>query len=163
MNRKQFFKNQQSGRSMIEMLGVLAIMGIITVGAIAMISVAMRNQKRTSVNDEVSMIVTGVRAQFGGFDDFSGINPNIVFAQIGVSQKNPFGGNYRIETNPENIQQFVLTIDGLNQSDCLFFAGRAWIDSVGYQMSDGRFGGATATPSDCSASSGQNVVRIIYN
>ena len=29
--------NQESGRSMIEMLGVLAIMGVITVGAIGMI------------------------------------------------------------------------------------------------------------------------------
>ena len=44
---------QESGRSMIEMLGVLAIMGLITVGAIGMIATAMRTQKRSAINDEV--------------------------------------------------------------------------------------------------------------
>ena len=49
--------NQESGRSMIEMLGVLAIMGVITVGAIGMISTAMRTQKLTTVNDQVVAVV----------------------------------------------------------------------------------------------------------
>ena len=39
---------QESGRSMIEMLGVLTIMGVLTVGAIGMISTAMRTQKRNA-------------------------------------------------------------------------------------------------------------------
>ena len=56
---------QESGRSMIEMLGVLAIMGIITVGAITMISYAMRMQKQSAVNDEVYQIVLGVRQLLG--------------------------------------------------------------------------------------------------
>ena len=42
---------QESGRSMIEMLGVLAIMGVITVGAIEMIQLAMNTQKRRSVTN----------------------------------------------------------------------------------------------------------------
>ena len=42
----------ESGRSMIEMLGVLAIMGVLTVGAIGLISTAMRTQKRNTVNEE---------------------------------------------------------------------------------------------------------------
>ena len=50
----------ESGRSMIEMLGVLAIMGGITVGAIGIISSAMRTQKRSTVNDDVIQMVAGV-------------------------------------------------------------------------------------------------------
>ena len=38
-------KIQESGRSMIEMMGVLDIMGFITVGAVAAISSAMNLQK----------------------------------------------------------------------------------------------------------------------
>ena len=38
---------QESGRSMIEMMGVLAIMGVITVGAIAAISTAMMRKSGT--------------------------------------------------------------------------------------------------------------------
>ena len=65
---------QESGRSMIEMLGVLAIMGVITVGAIEMIQLAMNTQKRNTVNEEVLQIVTQVRSVFGEYDDFSNIN-----------------------------------------------------------------------------------------
>ena len=64
------FIGQESGRSMIEMLGVLAIMGVITVGAVTMISAAMRSQKRTVLQDEVAQIVTGVRTILGEYDDF---------------------------------------------------------------------------------------------
>ena len=86
--------NQESGRSMIEMLGVLAIMGVITVGAIGMISTAMRTQKRNSVNDDVIQMVTGVRQLLGEYDDFSHINNATIFGAIGMSNKNPYGGSY---------------------------------------------------------------------
>ncbi len=79
----------ESGRSMIEMLGVLAIMGVITVAAITMISTAMRTQKRNTVNDEVVQIVTGVRQLLGEYDDFSHINNATIFGAIGMSPKNP--------------------------------------------------------------------------
>jgi type II secretory pathway pseudopilin PulG len=153
----------EAGRSMIEMLGVLAIMGVITVGAIAMISAAMRSQKRTSVQDEVAQIVTGVRGLLGEYDDFSGIDNGTIFAAIGMSAKNPYGGDYRLEVNPANPQQFILTIAGLNKSDCQYFKVKAWGDSVGFQLSDGRLGGATADPDDCGASDGRNSIRIVYN
>lgn len=157
------FKNSESGRSMIEMLGVLAIMGVITVGAIAMISAAMRSQKRTTVQDEVAQIVTGVRGLLGQYDDFSGIDNSIIFAAIGVSPKNPYNGDYRLDVDPSNPRQFVLTIGGLNRSDCQYFKTKAWGDSVGFQMSDGRIGGAEADPANCDAPDGRNSVRIIYN
>ena len=53
----------ESGRSMIEMLGVLAIMGVITIGAIGMISTAMRTQKRSAVNDEAGRFFGMERAK----------------------------------------------------------------------------------------------------
>ena len=70
---------QESGRSMIEMLGVLAIMGVITVGAIEMIQLAMNTQKRNTVNEEVLQIVTQVRNIHGEYDDFSNINNSTIF------------------------------------------------------------------------------------
>ena len=79
---------QESGRSMIEMLGVLAIMGVITVGAIGMISTAMRTQKLTAVNDEVVQMVTMVRTIHGEYDDFSAMNGATIFGAIGMSNTN---------------------------------------------------------------------------
>lgn len=150
---------QESGRSMIEMLGVLAIMGVITVGAITMISAAMRSQKRTTVNDEVAQIVTGVRQLLGEYDDFSNINNATIFGAIGMSSKTPYGGNYELAVNPANPRQFILSINGLSKSDCEFFVTKAWSDSVDYQMSGGKRGGAMG---NCTDENGKNTVRVIY-
>ena len=156
------FANNESGRSMIEMLGVLAIMGVITVGAIAMISAAMKSQKRTTVQDEVAQIVTGVRALLGEYDDFSNIDNTTIFAAIGMSPKNPYGGRYELTVNPDNPQQFILSIGGLSSSDCTYFKSKAWTYSVGYIVSSGKQGGAVSDPENCGADSGQNKVNIIY-
>lgn len=150
---------QESGRSMIEMLGVLAIMGIITVGAIGLISTAMRTQKRSTVNDEVLQIVTGVRQLLGEYDDFSSIDNSTIFGAIGVKNKNPYGGAYTLSVNPANSRQFIVGITGLSKSDCEYLKTKAWSDSVGYQMSDGKQSGATG---ECGKDNGNNSVQIIY-
>ena len=45
------FKKSQSGRSMVEMLGVLAIIGVLSVGGIAGYSLAMRRHRANAVAD----------------------------------------------------------------------------------------------------------------
>lgn len=150
---------QESGRSMIEMLGVLAIMGVITVGAIGMISTAMRTQKLTAINDEVVQMVTMVRNLHGEYDDFSNMNSATIFGAIGMSNKNPYGGTYELAVNPSNSRQFVVTVNGLSKNDCESLLTKAWSDSVGYQMSGGKEGGASGA---CTSPNGQNTVQIIY-
>ena len=149
----------ESGRSMIEMLGVLAIMGVITVGAIGMISTAMRTQKRNTVNEEVLQIVTGVRQLLGEYDDFSNINNSTIFGAIGMHSKNTYGGEYKLEVDPSNSRQFIVTIDGLSRGDCEYFVTKAWSDSVGYLSSDGKQSGAIG---NCKSEDGRNSVRITY-
>ena len=149
----------ESGRSMIEMMGVLAIMGVITVAAVAAISSAMKTQKRNQVNDEVLQMVTQVRQIFNNYDDYSSINSATVFGAIGMSNKNPYGGTYEISVNPSNTRQFIVSINGLTQSDCESLVTKAWTDSVGYTMSGRTESGATGT---CTNPNGENVVQIIY-
>ena len=150
---------QEYGRSMIEMLGVLAIMGVITVGAIGLISTAMRTQKRSTVNDEVIEIVTGVRQLLGEYDDFSNIDNSTIFGAIGLKNRNPYGGTYTLSVDPANSRQFIVGINGLNKSDCEYLITKAWSDSVGYQMSDGKQSGATG---DCRNENGNNSVQITF-
>lgn len=150
---------QESGRSMIEMMGVLAIMGVITVGAIAAISSAMNMQKRNTVNDEVLQMVTQVRQMFTEYDDYSNINNSTIFGAIGMSNKNPYGGTYEISVNPSNARQFVVSINGLSQSDCEYFVTKGWDGSVGYEMSGRTQSGASGT---CNNANGENTVQITY-
>ena len=149
----------ESGRSMVEMLGVLAIMGVITVGAIGMISTAMRTQKRNTVNEEVLQIVTGVRQLLGEYDDFSNINNSTIFGAIGIAPKNPYGGTYELSVDPSNSRQFIVSITGLSDTDCEYFVTKAWSDSVGYMNSDAKQSGATGS---CNLGAGKNIVKITY-
>jgi len=149
---------QESGRSMIEMLGVLAIMGVITVGAVAMISTAMKTQKRSAVTDEVLAIVTGVRSLLGEYDDFSNINNDTIFGAIGQSNSNPYGGKYEIAVDHTNTRQFIVSITGLNKADCEALLTKPWTDSVGYISSDKKQSGASGKCMEGAA----NVVSITY-
>ena len=150
---------QESGRSMIEMLGVLAIMGVITVGAIAMISTAMRTQKHNTTSDDVAQIVLGVRQLLGEYDDFSSIDNSAIFGAIGMSNKNPYGGAYSVSVNPSNTRQFIVEIGGLNQSDCEYLQTKAWTDSVGYITSNHTESGAVG---NCKNSGANNSVQIVF-
>ena len=61
---KNLFKTEQSGRSMVEMLGVLAIIGVLSVGGIAGYSKAMAKYKTTQTLDQLTMLVANIRTAF---------------------------------------------------------------------------------------------------
>lgn len=149
---------QESGRSMIEMIGVLAIMGALTATAVLTYNYAMSMQKRSTVNEHVSNIVTGVRELLKGYDDFSNIDNSTIFAAMSMSNKNPYGGTYELAVNPSNTRQFIVRINGLSKSDCEALTTKAWTDSVGYISSNHKESGATG---NC-IEGNNNIVSITY-
>jgi len=149
---------QESGRSMIEMVGVLAIMGMLTATAFALISLGINRQKQARVTDDVVTIVSGVRSLLGEYDDFSNINNATIFGAMSVSDKNPYGGTYELSVNTANPRQFIVKINGLNKADCEALVTKAWTDSVGYISSDHKESGAKA---NC-VEGKENTVSIIY-
>lgn len=149
---------QESGRSMIEMIGVLAIMGIITAGAFVLISTAINTQKRSRVTDDVTAIVAGVRNLLGEYDDFSNIDNSTIFGAIAMSNKNPYGGTYELAVDANNPRQFIVSINGLSKADCEGLITKAWSDSVGYLSSNHKESGASANCTD----GNKNVVSITY-
>ena len=54
----------EQGRSMIEMLGVLAIVGVLSVGGIAGYSKAMNKFKTNKLIEQVNMISTNIRTLY---------------------------------------------------------------------------------------------------
>ncbi len=154
-------KKSESGRSMIEMLGVLAIMGVLTIGAIQLVSYAMATQKKGTVETEIVQIYQGVRNIFSAAEDYSALD-NGVFGAMGISQKNPYGGTYSVSADVSNPRQFTVHINGLPKSDCEYFKLKRWTESVEYINSNGQRGGAVATPADCSDRAGNNTVSITY-
>ncbi len=57
------FKKSQSGRSMVEMLGVLAIIGVLSVGGIAGYSLSMRRHRANGVVDYISKFAMSTYTQ----------------------------------------------------------------------------------------------------
>ena len=143
---------------MIEMVGVLAIMGMLTATAFALISLGINRQKQARVADDVVTIVSGVRSLLVDYDDFTNIDNSTIFAAMSVSDKNPYGGTYEVGVNPSNIRQFVVKINGLSKSDCEALVTKAWTDSVGYISSNHKEGGASGNCVD----GANNVVSIVY-
>ena len=98
------FKKSQSGRSMVEMLGVLAIIGVLSVGGIAGYSLSMRRHRANGVVDVLSKyalvaynscyqrMLDKVELSQGSYindlDDCSDSYPNVVptFEQADIGQ-----------------------------------------------------------------------------
>ena len=73
----------EAGRSMIEMLGVLAIIGVLSVGGIAGYSKAMNKFKTNQVADNVSMLVANIKTLYAQQKSYTGLN-NVSAVKMGV-------------------------------------------------------------------------------
>ncbi len=65
-------KNNESGRSMIEMLGVLAIIGVLSVGGIAGYSKAMMKYRINKTIEQITLISANVRTFFAPQGNYKG-------------------------------------------------------------------------------------------
>ena len=136
---KKQTKKQQSGRSMIEMVGVLAVMGLITAAAFILINSAMSSQRLSRVDDDVSGIVNGVRLLYNAAPDFTGIDGGSVYDQGKATMvllgfggdtdakryQNPYGGNY-ILANSASDRAFTVKITNLGKKTCTVLAARQY-------------------------------------
>jgi len=66
-------KNLEQGRSMIEMLGVLAIIGVLSVGGIAGYSKAMLKYKTNKAIDQVTQVASNIRIAFSNSRDYTSL------------------------------------------------------------------------------------------
>ena len=95
----------QSGRSMIEMLGVLAIIGVLSVGGIAGYSKAMSKYRTNKTIDQITQIINGVRTLYSGQKNYGGIN-NTVLRKAKILPESAFEGSGSGATNPYGINPF---------------------------------------------------------
>ena len=123
------------GRSMIEMLGVLAIVGVLSIGGIAGYSKAMMKFKINKTMSQITEIATNVRTLYAQQKDFNGLN-NETAVQMGIvpdelgksaTLKNIFGGNvYISSTDYDNDPGFSITYRDLSKDICIALATADW-------------------------------------
>lgn len=132
------YRNNETGRSMVEMLGVLAIIGVLSVGGIAGYSKAMTKFKINKSMDQISMLVANVRTLYSGQRDYSGFgNENAISFGIIPSEMaagtdtitNAFAGTVTLNTATYNGNAngaFSIQYDGLGQEACVTMATADW-------------------------------------
>lgn len=149
---KKQIKKQQSGRSMIEMVGVLAVMGLITAGAFVLISSASSSQKRNRATDDIMEIAAGVRSVYAEHDNFgSGIDANIL-AAINKSATGPYAGStYSVAMSTSSNTQFVVTLSNVPAKDCNGLKIRGFKDAT------------TTCSASASATSGTGNVTVTFD
>ena len=129
----------QYGRSMIEMLGVLAIVGVLSVGGIAGYSKAMEKFKINKTIDEISHIVTNIRtlyAQQTTYDKLNnktayqmgGIPESLIISSDGSSITHAFNGSVTITASIVDYsgKYFAISLEGLSERACLEIATMDW-------------------------------------
>ena len=90
-------KKSQSGRSMIEMLGVLAIVGVLSAGGIAGYSMAMQSYKTSALTEKVNLIAQQARVMYEGGQYTDGdIGAQLIDAGMVTDLNNPFGGTLAV-------------------------------------------------------------------
>ena len=143
----------EQGRSMIEMLGVLAIVGVLSVGGIAGYSKAMNKFKTNKVSDQVQMISTNIRTLFSSQRTYSGLTngmavqagliPTEMYETVSASGSvsaelrivNAFGGEVVIQavdqSDDGDEMAFALSFDQIPQSACVSIATTDWGGDAG--------------------------------
>lgn len=147
-------KNEQTGRSMVEMLGVLAIIGVLSVGGIAGYSKAMTKFKITKTMDQVSMTVANIRTLYSGQRNYNGLETanaldmGVVPAEMeGAAADtlvNAFQGAVTIVTVNYNNQAdsaFRISYENMGQEACVQLITSDWGSGassgfIGIQVSD---------------------------
>lgn len=109
--------SQQIGRSMIEMLGVLAIIGVLSIGGIAGFSKAMYNHKLNKQTEQLNHIFAGIAENQDKLKNYTGSSGSVlsVFDALNIIPKEMKYGSSRIRDSMENIWQVGYTREGASQ------------------------------------------------
>ena len=142
------YKNEQSGRSMVEMLGVLAIIGVLSIGGISGYSKAMAKYRVNKTLDQISMLVMNIRSLFSASVDYVGLNDKTAI-QMGIiprdmlppglteanasSIMNAYQGGVFLTTGNSggSNRSFVVQYSGLTREACVSIATADWGSQAG--------------------------------
>lgn len=112
---------EQSGRSLIEVLGVLAIGAIITAAAVGMYSQIRGSARRQFAITQMSDVARDAKLLMGARGDYSGISVEYL-VQMGALQNGatPIGDAWEI-TATDDGAAFAINLTGLTSGECAYF------------------------------------------
>ncbi len=132
----------ESGRSLIEVIGVLAIAGIMTAGAIGGYSVIRKNQTRTIATAQIKQIAQDAKMLMEMRGSYEGISIDYLI-KAGALNSNaaPIGGDAWSVVSSVDGASFSINLVDLTQSECDYFTATKpeWATAVlvnGYEANN---------------------------
>ena len=133
----------ESGRSMIEMLGVLAIIGVLSIGGIAGYSKAMSVHRVNKTIDQLTQIAASTRSLFAGHKKYTALTsnsaPNMKLIKkahlvpddmiVGDAMENIYGGEVLVNSADKGSRTdkaFSVSYAKIPQSACIELATKEW-------------------------------------
>ncbi len=129
-----------NGRSMVEMLGVLAIIAVITSGSLIGYSKAMRRHRLNETITQVALMMTNIRTFYSTTDSYESFDENTAARYNMVTERmkgvdgtlmNPYKGRVNItrgkavQGGPDNTA-FIITYRDLPVEACVGLATMDW-------------------------------------
>ena len=148
-------KINQNGRSMIEMLGVLAIVGVLSVGGIYAYSKAMDKYKTDTLLEGITYTLNNIKTLFLTQDTLKGLDTEEAYEVGAISDQfkrqedkiiHQYGGEVEVvattvegDETTEDTVYYAIKIKNLPRKAALEIATRDWAtdDLVSINLNDG--------------------------
>ena len=113
---------QERGASMIEIIGVLAIAGLMSAAAIGMYNVIRNNQARKIASIELEQIVKNTDLLMGMRGDYTGLSVEYLVSAGALQNTNaPIGGDDWSVSAINNGTGYSINLTELTEGECQFF------------------------------------------
>lgn len=123
----------ESGRSLIEVIGVMAIAGVMTVSALGVYNMLRQNQVRSIASVELKQIAENTKILLEMRGTYEGVSVNyLIKAGALRSDKSPIGGDAWSVTPGIDGTTFSINLVDLTNGECNYFASKkpAWVKTL---------------------------------
>lgn len=128
------------GRSLIEILGVLAIAGVMTAAAYKTYNALRINQLRNLALSEMEQIARNTKILMETRGDYTGVSIEYLIKMGAITnEKPPLGGENWYITSGIDGKNFSINLTDLTNSDCVYFATKKidWATDVSVNKING--------------------------
>ena len=123
----------ESGRSLIEVIGVMAIAGVMTVSALGVYNMLRANQARSIAGMELKQIAENTKILLEMRGTYEGVSVNyLIKAGALQNDKAPLGGESWSVTSSIDGSSFSINLVDLTNGECNYFTSKkpSWATKV---------------------------------
>lgn len=157
MNPKFQIQNPESGRSLIEMLGIMALAGVMALGAIRMYSTVHNRQARFIADKELAELAENARIIYSGHKNYAGISKSYLIKSGALKIEKIKGLDFDIRPGDDD-KTFSIIFNNVDFGDCTYWAMKNFSWALAISVN-----GFVDNASDFCAQSALNKVEFIID